>query len=711
VRLVYKRLFFFVFFCCTVLSVQADYVTFHYSGSKSKGGDTTNSFNIFSRLDWEVSAFKGSRKLFHELKCKPDTLELDGADRIELKANFEVDSNLLNQTSVFRCFTEGSVLVCINGKTIIKTLKPLKTKRFVWADEKEQYYTYFIFPNKKATINIVLVNSDLSKSIGGIFEIGELKWKDKKTESEFESKESDILILFYYLAIGLVLLILFFFHKESVENLYFALFCISYSINLFDDLFYFSSFVDSVFSSFSALALTFLANYLSIVLTDKVRSKKYLLTFGVLILVLILTQCLFPYNKVSDVVKMLTAIYVVYNFIVCIKLLFKGGRKNKWEVKFIKYGFFSALFLIFGVFVIIIIAIIVTKINISSALRQGWFERCLEYSSTIGILLIPSTIAVIIGKRNGVNQKELTHQLSEIKNLSEQNLEKEKEKQTILSEQNHLLENKVKERTLALRHEKELVETKNKEILASIEYALRIQTAILPPLRIVKEYLADSFILYQPKDIVAGDFYWMETIDDLILFAACDCTGHGVSGAMVSVLCNNALNRAVREFNLLQPAAILNKTAAIVADGFSKSEEEIKDGMDISICAYNTKTKELEWAGANNPLWLIRNGTFLEIKGDKQSIGVNENTRPFTSHKLGLDSGDSIYIFSDGYADQFGGENGESKLTKRRFKELILSIQHSSMKEQEKILEKYTFDYRGKEEQTDDILVMGVKVE
>ena len=117
--------------------------------------------------------------------------------------------------------------------------------------------------------------------------------------------------------------------------------------------------------------------------------------------------------------------------------------------------------------------------------------------------------------------------------------------------------------------------------------------------KIVKQYLENSFILYKPKDIVAGDFYWMESVGDLVLFAACDCTGHGVPGAMVSVVCHNALNRAVREFSLTQPAAILDKTAEIVVENFSKSEEEIKDGMDISLCAYNSKTKTIQWAGAN----------------------------------------------------------------------------------------------------------------
>ncbi len=254
------------------------------------------------------------------------------------------------------------------------------------------------------------------------------------------------------------------------------------------------------------------------------------------------------------------------------------------------------------------------------------------------------------------------------------------------------------------------LETKNKEITDSIEYALRIQTAILPPQKIVKQYLENSFILYKPKDIVAGDFYWMESVDDLVLFAACDCTGHGVPGAMVSVVCNNALNRVVREFGLTQPALILDKTAEIVIDNFSKSEEEIKDGMDISLCAYNIKTKTLQWAGANNPLWILQNGEIIETKADKQPIGMNENSKPFTNHTFNLNSTDKIYLFTDGFADQFGGDTGDRKLTRKRFKELLLSIQNKSMSEQCIELDNFIEDYRKQVEQIDDILVMGVSI-
>jgi tetratricopeptide (TPR) repeat protein/serine phosphatase RsbU (regulator of sigma subunit) len=266
-----------------------------------------------------------------------------------------------------------------------------------------------------------------------------------------------------------------------------------------------------------------------------------------------------------------------------------------------------------------------------------------------------------------------------------------------------------KKDNLVITEQKNLVERQNQEIKDSIQYALRIQTAILPAQKIVKQYLENSFILYKPKDIVAGDFYWMESIGDVVLFAACDCTGHGVPGAMVSVVCHNSLNRAVREFGLSQPAAILDKTAQIVLENFSKSEEEIHDGMDISICAYNTKTKTLEWAGANNSLLLFEIGKLTETKADKQCIGYNDNIKPFTNHQFNLKQATSIYLFTDGFADQFGGQP-ERKLTKSKFKELLVSIQHLPIQQQGTALDEFISNYKKETEQTDDILVIGVRV-
>ena len=259
--------------------------------------------------------------------------------------------------------------------------------------------------------------------------------------------------------------------------------------------------------------------------------------------------------------------------------------------------------------------------------------------------------------------------------------------------------------------QKKVVEEKNHEILDSINYAKRIQTAILPPPRVVKEFLKNSFILYLPKDIVAGDFYWMENIDGTIYFAACDCTGHGVPGAMVSVVCNTALNRAVIEFGLRKTGEIFDKTRELVLENFARSDEEVKDGMDASLAALDLINQKMMWSGANNPLWIYRknNNQIEEIKADKQPIGQSDKPKPFATTNIDLCEGDIIYLFTDGYSDQFGGEKNK-KLTKAKFRELLLSLASLSMDEQRAKLLDFHNTYRGSNEQVDDICVMGVRV-
>lgn len=302
--------------------------------------------------------------------------------------------------------------------------------------------------------------------------------------------------------------------------------------------------------------------------------------------------------------------------------------------------------------------------------------------------------------------------------------------------------NKKKANELITEQRDEL-EEKNQEILDSINYAKRIQTAILPPNKLVKEYLANSFVLYKPKDIVAGDFYWMEPYqsekenENGVLFAAADCTGHGVPGAMVSVVCNNGLNRSVREHGLSDPGRILDKTREIVIAEFEKSEEEVKDGMDIALCSLQGTT--LEYAGAHNPLWVIRrimsaetaegfaleevkaefsiatkleqhdDYLFIEVKADKQPIGKYDNPKPYTTHTIELNEGDSFYIFSDGYADQFGGEKGK-KFKAANFKNLLLSIQSEPMERQRIIIDEAFEKWKGEIEQLDDVCVIGVRM-
>jgi tetratricopeptide (TPR) repeat protein/serine phosphatase RsbU (regulator of sigma subunit) len=278
--------------------------------------------------------------------------------------------------------------------------------------------------------------------------------------------------------------------------------------------------------------------------------------------------------------------------------------------------------------------------------------------------------------------------------------------------------------------QKEVIEQKNDDIMASITYAKRIQEAILPPDKLVRQNLESSFVLFKPKDIVSGDFYWMEVKQNIVLFSVVDCTGHGVPGAFMSIVGHNGLNQAVNEYGLLQPGAILDKLNNLVELTLHKSEDSnVKDGMDIALCAYNSANNMLDYSGANNPLYIVRkkpavfihnnkiiepsvendNYALFEIKANRQPIGAYINRVPFSNHTFQLNKEDTVYIFSDGYPDQFGGSDGK-KFKYKPFKELLITIQELEMSAQRKKLEETINDWRGDFEQVDDICIIGLRV-
>ncbi|MDI1354939.1 MAG: SpoIIE family protein phosphatase [bacterium] len=254
-----------------------------------------------------------------------------------------------------------------------------------------------------------------------------------------------------------------------------------------------------------------------------------------------------------------------------------------------------------------------------------------------------------------------------------------------------------------------IIYEKNLEITQSIQYALRIQEAILPSQYLFKEIFPESFVLYKPKDVVAGDFYWLNRVDDWVFAAAADCTGHGVPGALVSVVCNNALNRSVKEFKLRDTGLILDKTREIVIETFANSDSDVKDGMDISIVGIKKSSAEVCWSGANNPLWYLSKNQLMEVAANKQPIGKTENPLPFRTHKIRLDEADYLFLFTDGYADQFGGEN-EKKFKYKQLQNLLLENSEKSPEELKNVLDARICSWKGELEQTDDILVVGIKL-
>jgi serine phosphatase RsbU (regulator of sigma subunit) len=275
------------------------------------------------------------------------------------------------------------------------------------------------------------------------------------------------------------------------------------------------------------------------------------------------------------------------------------------------------------------------------------------------------------------------------------------------------LEEKVKERTLKIEKQKEEIEEQKKHITDSIYYARRIQNAILPSFHVIDAYLKDYFILYLPKDIVSGDFYWMHGSDGVCMIAAVDCTGHGVPGAFMSIVGFNQLNYAVSVKKARKASLIMDELNAGVINTLNENlnESSIKDGMDMALCIFDLEQKKVEFAGANNPMILIRNGEVNMYKGDRFPIGVYEGKgqKPFTNNEIDINDGDCIYMFSDGYPDQFGGPDNK-KFMLRRFQELLLEVHKLPMNQQKDILTQRLAEWRGDNEQVDDVLVIGIRV-
>ena len=269
------------------------------------------------------------------------------------------------------------------------------------------------------------------------------------------------------------------------------------------------------------------------------------------------------------------------------------------------------------------------------------------------------------------------------------------------------LQNIYKIKNEKIKSQKLMIEAIYEDVQASIRYAKRIQHTILPPDSVMNEHLKQNFVFYKPKDIVSGDFYWLEQIGELTLFAVADCTGHGVPGALVSIVCNNALNQSVREFGLRHPGEILSKVCEIVIQEFAESDEDVMDGMDIALCSI--EGNKLQYAGAYNPLWLIRNAELIETKANKQPIGQCDNRIPFASHSIEMEKDDTFYIFSDGYVDQFGGPKGK-KFKSKQFKKLLLSIQDKTLNEQGDLIDEAFEKWKGNLEQIDDVCVIGVRI-
>ncbi len=271
---------------------------------------------------------------------------------------------------------------------------------------------------------------------------------------------------------------------------------------------------------------------------------------------------------------------------------------------------------------------------------------------------------------------------------------------------------KLKQRANSLLEaQNKIIAEKQKDITDSINYAKRIQDAILPAKEIKYQLFPDAFVMLKPRDNVSGDFYWFGEQEGKRIIAAVDCTGHGVPGAFMSLIGNTFLNEIVHECNITVPSEILSELRNRIIKSLKQTSslDATRDGMDIALLCFDDANQVVEYAGANNPLWIIRNGEIIEFQADKRPIGYFQGKGlPFTNNKTTYQKGDALYVFTDGYADQFGGPEGK-KFMRKRLKELLLMIQDKNMEQQERFLEKTFNDWKGEKEQVDDVLVIGIR--
>lgn len=350
------------------------------------------------------------------------------------------------------------------------------------------------------------------------------------------------------------------------------------------------------------------------------------------------------------------------------------------------------------------------------SITPPFYQTIWFYLLVIAFVIAFVTIFIRLHERNLIKEKQILEQKvkERTKTIEEQKNAIEHQRDELQIRNQEILQQKeeIEAQRDEITSQRDQIISQNQDIIKSISYARRIQNAVMPSKDVADSILNNYFILLKPRDIVSGDFFWMTKKNDKIIVTAADCTGHGVPGAFMSLMGITLLTEIVKNTDDIKPNIILNSLRMNIKRALSQvgKEHEAKDGMDIALCVIDTKANTLMFAGAYNPLYLVRNSELIEFKGDKMPVGVHINEKEsFTLHEIALQKNDCIYMFSDGYVDQFGG-NDNRKFMSRNFKELLLKVSSKEMAEQKLILDDTIDQWIGPHDQLDDILVMGIRI-
>jgi serine phosphatase RsbU (regulator of sigma subunit) len=700
-------------FCGLILLLHcysaSGHVKLNFIGELNKKGDTIPHLNLFYTLRWNITVIypDQAKAIFNNSKADSLLSNVKNIESAILTTNFAVSKSLLNKIHVIRYSLRGSVKILINKQCV------LQTGIFALSNQDDLHYqrqTSFlplIFPDEKISVVVIYIPPVLNPRWNLQLELGERKWANSGEDQRIADKNEAYGIGAFYLSFAFIFFFLFLFFRSNRENLYFSLFCISAALSFFIDTNEHSLYAKFVANFVMAFSIEFLAIFLSKVLLYNERTKIPLLIIGILTAIFFHPTLLFKTDVGLglSIPNICFISLIVYSGFSVLYYLIQGLWQKKWEAKTIAIGSLAGLLL--QVFIPIILAITFsTRLNNSETLQSIF-----NLSAVLGLFVYPVVVAFVLGKRNGLIQHQLIHQITAIEKLSQENLEKETEKKKILEQQNVQLELKVAGRTKELELKNEVITLKNKEITDSLVYAKRIQAAILPDSKLIYKSLKQAFILYLPKDIVSGDFYAFAQKNNKVIIAAADCTGHGVAGALMSMIGSSLLNQIINERDVTSPGKILDELNTGIIHSLKQKDSESNDGMDIAVCSFDFSNSKVIFSGANRPLWLVRKNELLTYKPNKLPIGglqITHNEK-FIEHEITLEPNDTIYLFSDGYADQFGGGAGK-KMMLKRFKETILAIQNKTMQEQEINLKDFFLDWKKNNEQVDDVLVVGIRV-
>ena len=638
------------------------------------------------------------------------------------RASLYIDSSVSGIPIAMQLRTNGACDVYIDGKFI-------KTLGVVGETITEQVSGFSVrpniipFPSSYHGWHYIAVRVS---SFGSTGKLGIIKYNSDLTIAGFEAKlvsmnqaleeqqniQSLTIPLFFsavFIVLSIFHLILFLYYRKNRLNLYYSLFTLLLFLIFFG---IYSSFAGAdLQATKKILIIEFLALFLVpiffIGILYEVFYKKLLKMFWILSGILTVSLLFMFILGNNDIGVLLLFLFLMAGFVETIRVFIRAWKMKRDGIKIFIFGL---LFPIIGIIILGIINWMLRKIGFGQV-ADIISEHKTKFFLYSMLMSVSFSMTIYLARDFARMNKKLHAQILEIKQLFNRTIEQEQERKKILENQNVELEKMVTQRTEEVVQQKAVIELKNRDILDNLLYARRIQEAILPEIKLIYKTLNESFIIYLPKDIVSGDFYSFSQKDGKVIIAAADCTGHGVTGAFMSMIGSSILNQIINQRGITQPSHILNNLNTEITEALKQNDSDNNDGMDIALCTFDLKALHMQYAGANRPLWIFRNGVLSEIKPDKLAIGGFRLflDAKFTNHELKLEEGDTIYLFSDGFADQFGGPKGK-KLLSKKLREILASIQNLSMQEQEKHLVKTFNEWKGNEIQVDDVLVIGIRI-